>query len=648
MDENLTSYVSDILDKDFLKKYSTKKVPWKNGLSYIVYKRTYSRTKEDGSTEEFWETLARVINGAQKIGAQYTKAEAQRLYDYMFNLKCLFGGRMLWQLGTPLVDRFCGNSLIACFYTNISSVEDFCFLFENLMLGGGVGYSVRREHVHELPKIKPDVIIINKDTKDADFIVPDSREGWVELLRKTLDAFFYTGKGFSYSTILVRGYGEPIKTFGGTASGPKILVDGINKICDVLSARENKKIRSIDALDVCNIIGGIVVSGNVRRSAQIALGDADDHLFLKAKRWDEGNIPNWRSMSNNTITADSYDYLSNLFWEGYNGNGEPYGLFNLGLCQEYGRLKEKREDYDIQGLNPCGEIGLENGGVCNLSELFLPNISNKNELIDCAKLLYKTQKAICALNYLHERTTKIVHKNMRIGIGVGGICKSLDKIDWLDDCYKELRKFDKEWSNKREWPESIKLTTVKPSGTISLVSDVSPGVHPAYAKYYIRRVRMASNDRLVQICKDHGYNVEFQTNFDGSSDRNTIIVEFPCYAGENVKLAKDMTAVDQLELIKKIQTVWADNAVSCTIYYKKEELPEIKKWLEKHFDNSIKSVSFLLHKQEDHGFIQPPYEEITQEKYSEMTKNLKSFSYFKTENQTLDGLEVCVGACPIR
>src|SRR5882757_5959687 len=135
-------YCSEILTKDFLKKYSNKKVPWKNGLAYIVYKRTYARQTKDGNTEEFWQTLARCVNGSQKIGAQYTQKEAERLYDYMFNFKCLYAGRMLWQLGTELVDKFNGNSLINCYYTNISCIDDFCFLFENLMFGGGVGFSV--------------------------------------------------------------------------------------------------------------------------------------------------------------------------------------------------------------------------------------------------------------------------------------------------------------------------------------------------------------------------------------------------------------------------------------------------------------------------------------------------------------------------
>ncbi len=646
---DIDNYVSDILTKDFLKKYNNKKVNWKNGLAYIVYKRTYARQLENGNTEEYWQTLARCINGAQKIGAEYTQKEAERLYDYMFNFKCLYAGRMLWQLGTSLVDKFNGNSLINCFYTNISSIEDFCFLFENLMLGGGVGYSVRREHVHELPRVKHVTSIKHELTKDADFILPDSRQGWIELLRKVLESYFNTGKSFTYSTILIRAYGEPIKTFGGTASGPKILIEGIEKICNVFKSRENKKLRSVDALDICNLIGSIVVAGNVRRSAQIALGDSDDYLFLRAKRWDEGNVPNWRSMSNNTICADEFDYISDLVWDGYNGVGEPYGFFNLNLTQRQGRIGEKVDDFDIQGLNPCGEIGLENGGVCNLSEIFLNNVESKNELIDCARLLYKTQKAVCSLNYLHERTTKIVHKNRRIGLGIGGICQALNKIEWLDDCYKELKRYDKEWSKKRGWSESIKLTTIKPSGTISLVAGCTPGIHTGIYKHYIRRVRMASDDKLVSICKEHGYKTEFQINFDGSIDRNTIIVEFPCIYDGETKLTNHFSAIEQLDLLKKIQTEWADNAVSCTVYYKKEELKDIKEWLGKNYDNSVKSVSFLLHAEDEHGFKQPPYQEITEEQYKDLMKGIKPFNMITLNNSVvLEGMECVAGVCPIR
>ncbi len=639
-----------ILSEEFINSYKDKTVPWGyNGLGYVVYKRTYSRQKSDGAKEEWHETVGRCVNGAQKIGAEYTKAEAERLFDHIFNLRCNFAGRMLWQLGTDVVERFAANALLNCWMTIICKPDDFCFLFENLMMGGGVGFSVRREDVHELPKIRKGVKITHLNTKDADFIVPDSRGGWVSILRKLLDSWFMTGTSFTYSTILVRSAGETIKGFGGTASGPVILVEGLDKICKVFAGREGKKLRSIDALDICNIIGSIVVAGNIRRSAEIALGDPDDILFLRAKRWDLGNIPNERVMSNNTIYADEYTHIMDEVWNGYNGNGEPYGFFNLPLSQTHGRLKDgklKKEDNAV-GTNPCGEISLANKECCNLSELYLNIIESPKQLIDCAKLLYKTQKAIAALPFLHDETNRIVHKNMRLGLGVTGICQSPNKLEWLDECYEELRRFDKEWSKKRDWPESIKLTTTKPSGTLSLLAGSTPGVHPGFSSFYIRRIRMASTDKLVSLCRAQGYHVEYVKNLDGTTQHDTVVVEFPCESGKDAILTKDMSAIRQLELVKQIQTIWSDNAVSVTVYYKPEELSDIKAWLKKHYKDGIKSVSFLLHS--SHGFLQAPYEEITEERFKEMSVKIKPIKTgAELADGVLDSLECVGGACPIR
>jgi ribonucleotide reductase alpha subunit len=655
----------NILSPSFLAKYKNKQPNWGfNGLGYIVYKRTYARLKEDGTTEEWNETVERCINGAQKIGAKYSPEEAERIYDYVFNLKCNFAGRMLWQLGTSTVDRFGANSLLNCWATAMREPKAFLFLFENLMLGGGVGYSIRREDVHELPKIKKSVTVIHEATKDADYIVPDKREGWVNLLSKVLDAFYVTGKSFSYSTILIRGYGEPIKGFGGKASGPQILIDGIDKITKIFQAREGKKLRSIDVLDICNIIGSVVVAGNVRRSAEIALGDPDDILYLRAKNWGSGNVPNWRAMSNNTIYADSYDHVLEEIWKnGYEinkdtgyANGEPYGFFNLPLSQKFGRIKDgpisdnsmyPTDTDNCEMTNPCAEISLSNYECCNLSELYLNNITSKDELIDCAQLLYKTQKAIASLPFIHEETNRIVHKNMRLGLGVTGVCQSLHKLDWLDDCYVALRKFDKDWSAKRGWSESIKLTTIKPSGTLSLLGGATPGVHPAFSQYYMRTVRMSSSDALVQTCKDMGYHVEFLVNFDGTENRDTVVVYFPCKTPEGSILTKDMDVIKQLDMVKKLQTVWSDNAVSVTAYYKPEELDTLKTWLKNNYEHNVKSVSFLLFK--DHGFKQAPYQEIDETAYLTASAKVKPLTNISTgSTEMLDMAECAGGACPIR
>lgn len=1023
MNDQITNYnntycFSDILPENFLSQYFSKNPKWGfNGLGYIVFKRTYARRITDSLTEEWWQTVARCVNGAQKIGAKYTKEEAQRIFDLVFNLKCNFAGRMLWQLGTSTVDRFGLASLLNCWYCSMREPDDFCFVFEHLMLGGGVGFSVRREDIHELPRVRKGVDITHESTKDADFIVPDSRQGWVELLRKVLDSFFNTGKSFSYSSILIRGSGEPIRGFGGTASGPQILIQGINSIVDVFKKREGKKLRSIDVLDINNIIGDIVVAGNVRRSAQIAIGDPDDYLYLRAKNWSNGNIPNWRSKSNNSINADTYKHISEEIWEnGYiidpktgMARGEPYGFINMRLSQKFGRLGEERKD-NAEGYNPCAEISLSDGEACNLSELYLNNISSKEELFECAKLLYKTQKAVWNLPAIYEKTEKIVKKNRRIGLGVTGICQSTEeKLKWLDECYTMLRKFDSEWSSELGVPESIKLTTVKPSGcskketmlitsngilsleeigningeqwqdieisvaqentqelsdkfyvngrvktykfltsggielecseshryrvlrkgkyewvyapeiqigdklpfkvggyenfgkeiefesfeqkkttnstliiqpktlsndlswflglylangsthdkgiriagdankqdilekalkiaqeqfgivgtiytrtkgdnadlyinsqnllrwlslnnlikqatkdieipkiirqskkdillsyidgyaagdgsikthgrsfctiskrmaeqlivvlracginakcrmmpptesslgnnmrywiserkgrqaesryiskerkeiwqildslgleefdydeivdisygenetfdisvpnghtyiaesyinhnTLSLLGGATAGVHPAYSEYFIRRVRIATSDPLVKICRDAGYKTEYVQRFDGSEDYSTTVVEFPCYAGENAILAKDVSAIDQMELHKKLQTIWSDNSVSVTVYYRPEELESIKNWMKENYEKSVKTISFLLHS--EHGFKQAPLEEIDEQTYRKLIKKVKPIdSIFDVGSETLEGIECESGACPLK
>jgi adenosylcobalamin-dependent ribonucleoside-triphosphate reductase len=266
--------------------------------------------------------------------------------------------------------------------------------------------------------------------------------------------------------------------------------------------------------------------------------------------------------------------------------------------------------------------------------------------------LYKSQKAIAALNFLHEETNKIVHKNMRLGLGVTGVCQSLNKIEWLDDCYKQLRAYDKQWSRERNYNESIKLTTIKPSGTNSLLFGATPGIHTAFSRYYIRRIRMSSTDKLVDVCRVLGYKVDFANKFDGSTDHDTCIVEFPCESGANAVLTKDLNAVQQLELLKKLQTVWADNAISVTVYYHADELKKIQEWLKVNYDNSVKSVSFLLHK--EHGFKQAPYEEITKEQYDALLKNIKPCTLENvlikdmSDEDMLESLECAGGACPIK
>ncbi len=638
------------LSQLFLDQYKEKTPPWGfGGLGEVVYLRTYSRKKDNGSIESWLETVVRVIDGAESIGVNFSQEESEKLFDHMFNLRCTVAGRMLWQLGTPLVQKFNGASMNNCYYTNIEKIEDFELLFDYLMLGGGVGFSVERSKIHELPKVKAGVSVTHEKTNDADIIVPDSRQGWRKLLHSVLKSYFYTGKSFTYSTTLIREYGAELKTFGGTASGPGALIDGIKDISNVMLNREGKKLRSVDVLDICNIIGRIVISGSSRRSAQIAIGDPDDVLFIRAKNWSTGNVPAWRANSNNSIYADHYDEIMSELWKGYDGSGEPYGLVNRRLARAHGRLGEKRLDSSIEGFNPCAEIALADGESCNLSTMFLPNIESQEQMIEISKLLYKIQKRITQLDYPYEKTTEIVKKNARLGQSITGILQvGADKISWLPKVYESLREFDKQYSKENGLPESIRLTTVQPSGTLSLLPGVTPGIHPAFAQYYIRRVRFGSSDPLIDALRKRGYRVIWDIGLDGREDHTRAVVEFPCKSPEAAVLAANMTAVEQLEWVKKMQTDWADNAVSVTVYYRKEELPTIKSWLADNYDNSIKSVSFLLHS--EHNFPLPPYEEITPDAYDKLLSKI-DFNIPLVQTAFVGDLaldDCSTGACPIK
>ena len=343
------------------KTYKTTGPPPFNTVGLFTYLRTYSRRHDENdpdSTIESWEEcITRVVNATNsQLNVGFAENELEELFSILYNLKCSVAGRFLWQLGTKTVDKMGLMSLQNCAFVTVDEpVSPFTWVMNFLMLGAGCGYRILPEDIDKFP-IAKQVSIVRTETNDADFIVPDSREGWVKLLGRVLKAHFYSGESFTYSCVLLRSKGAPIKSFGGLSSGPEVLCDGIKKISSVINKKAGHKISTVDALDIMNIIGQIVVSGNVRRSAQIALGDCNDDEYLRAKRWDLGGIPNWRCYSNNSVICnDIKDILDNdNFWQGYMGNGEPYGLINLKLSKECGRLGETQyPDPNVQGYNPC-------------------------------------------------------------------------------------------------------------------------------------------------------------------------------------------------------------------------------------------------------------------------------------------------------
>lgn len=628
--------------------------PW-GPAGYATYKRTYARLRDDlGRKEEWHETVERGCNGILEIGGVFTGEQIEELAYYWHMLKGSPAGRPIWQLGTDTVRRVGGDSMQNCWHVAVNEpIDPFTFAFNQLMLGGGVGFNVLPEHVYALPPVKYAPTITRTDNFDCDYIVTDNREGWVELLRRVLEAFFFTGKPFAYNTRGVRSKGARIKGFGGVASGPEDLVVGIELIAGILRKARGRKLRPTECMDIMNIIAMVVVAGNVRRSAEIAIGDPNDEEYMLAKDWSRMVIPKWRQQSNNTVRCNDTILLPEYFWRGYEGKGEPYGLYNELLCKSHGRIidgDDYRLDPDIDGPNPCAEILLESHEACNLAEQFLVNIRDVQEWGRVAALLLRACKAIGRLPFWHPKTNAVVQKNNRIGIGVTGYMQSQFRGDSeaFDAVYDYLEEEDKEVSREMGCGRSIKLTTVKPSGTLSTLAGCSPGVHPAYSPFFTRRVTFAANDPLVNELRSRGYSMEPKINIDGSRDYGSLVVDFPHAMPPGTVCAADVTAIDQLEAQRFLQTHWADNSVSMTCYFRPEEVPEIRGWLREHYPHSVKTASFLLH--QEHGFQQAPYEPITEAQYNEAVSRVRPISHFvdTEEFDLVDTVECGTGGCPIK
>jgi hypothetical protein len=346
--------------------------------------------------------------------------------------------------------------------------------------------------------------------------------------------------------------------------------------------------------------------------------------------------------------------LQNIFVYNKNFIQRPLGIYQQYISKiEYCDKKEPSYCFS-EPKRHMGVFGNVLTHQCCLSELYLPNIKTKEELYKCSEYMYRICKHSLALHCADSKETeRIVHQNMRMGIGVTGYLQATEEQkSWLPDCYKFLRDFDKKYSISKGFPTSIKLCTVKPSGTLSLLGGCTSGVHPGFSQYYRRRIRIASESPLLNIAKKHGYPVEYVKNFDGTFDHTTQIITFPYKLPIGTILAENCTAIDQLEFVKRVQTDWSDNSVSVTVYYRKNELPQIKEWLRKNYNNSIKTVSFLLHS--DHGFQQAPLEAMTKEEYEELASQCKPITDLSNICYTDENLELlkegeCVGGvCPMR
>ena len=617
---------------------------WSN-LARVVTRRTYNR-QDNGFLENWDQTVERVVMGNVK-GKNVPESEIKALIRLGQDRKACAAGRGIWMSGSPSHSKIGGAALNNCWFFTADDWNNFVIAQDLLMLGGGVGLSVEHRFTSKLPRVKKDVVIVHKGTKDADFIVPDSREGWCELTRRVLESFFVTGKSFSYSTVCVRGYGESIVGFGGTASGPIPLIKFVSNLCAILNNREGRHVRTLDAADIITATGEMVVAGNVRRSAIIILGDAWDKDYLRAKRWDLGVLPSHRSCANYSVVCDDTEDLHPMFWKTYE-QGEPFGLVNRSNMQKYGRMGEMKPDNAI-GVNPCAEATLENGEPCNLTEIALCNLESPQEFFDTARLMHRYAKRVTMEHYHHKVSQDVIQRNRRTGTGITGCLASpLFVPEILDQAYAAIQDEDERYSKELGIPKSKRTTVVKPSGTLSKVLDCMgyEGIHAAYSRHFIQRVRFASNDALVPKLREAGHYVEPVQKFGGGTDPQTLVADFYIETPAGKPVADEQWDTwKQLDVLKMAQKHWADQAVSVTVYYKREDIPKLKVWLSENLQY-LKSISFLCHS--DHGFVQAPKEAITEEQYHKLSSKIKPLNLEDIGQGELDGMECEGGVCPVK
>jgi adenosylcobalamin-dependent ribonucleoside-triphosphate reductase len=645
--EKNTFHLSD----NFINQYKDIKPPF-GVLGEITYKTHYARPiYEEDRTEEWWETIQRVVDGTYSIQKWHCKRlklpwndhkaqkSAQEMYDLMFNMKFLPPGRGLWMMGTDYMWLRGAASLNNCSFISskdltIDFAEPFCFLMDMSMLGVGVGGDTKGAG-----KVK----IREPRTTEEAFIVEDSREGWVELIRTCLNA--YAGIGSFPSAIdvsKVRPYGVAIKGFGGTSSGSLPLLQLVQDIQDILNPLIGEFITSTAIADLFNAIGKCVVSGNVRRSAEILLGDIKDENFLNLKNpeLNKEAIEKWRWASNNTVFAQiGSDYIKPVSFTQKNGE---IGYFWLENARHYGRMCELRNDSDMltEGINPCGEQNLESAELCTLVETFPAKHDSYQEYERTLKFAYLYAKTVTLMPTHNERTNAVMLRNRRIGTSQSGIIQSIQKhglrnhFIWSDSGYKYLRALDKIYSRWLCIPESIKITSVKPSGTVSLLNGSTPGIHFPHSEYYWRTMRLDKGSEFFKQLQKAGYRTEEGEAF------NTGIVYFPIKEEHFIKSKEDVSMWQQLELAAQMQAYWADNQVSVTITFKPEEVKDIKQALEL-YETRLKAVSFLPlltdEQMKNAGYKHPPYQKITKEEYEEAISKIKQIELKNaTETQGYD------------
>ena len=624
------------LAEEFVNTYRSKKVNWGyrdaagNSVGEITFIRTYSRLKEGGTKETWADTCERVINGMYSIQKDHAKsqrlpwsdakaqASAKEAFDRMFEFKWTPPGRGLWMMGTPLVNVQKNSAALQnCSFvstdamTKLNPAKPFAFLMEASMLGVGVGFDTKGAD--------KDFTIYDPQPDSDPIVIPDTREGWVESTTTVINSYLTSDKKkpvFDYSQI--RPAGTPIKTFGGTAAGADPLIRLHKHIESIFSGRAGEKLTVRDIADLGNLIGVCVVSGNVRRSAELLMGKIDDEVFLNLKNYDkypERIGHGW--MSNNSVEVYVGQDLSPII-DGIARNGEP-GVIWMDVTRQYGRLSDpiNNKDWRAAGYNPCAEQSLESMECCTLVETYIGRHETLEDFKRTLKFAYLYAKTVTLLPTHWEETNAIMQRNRRIGTSISGVANFADTRGlptlrkWMDEGYATITNYDKSYSEWLGIRESIKTTTIKPSGTVSILAGESPGVHwTPGGRHFLRTIRFANNDPMLPLFKMANYRVEPEVH----SPDTTSVVYFPIEA-QAVRSEKEVSIYEKMALAATAQRYWSDNSVSVTVSFDPKTEAEAIGTALHMYDGQLKTVSFLA--MDDGAYPQMPYTRSNAEEYEE-------------------------------
>lgn len=617
----------------------------------FIHISRYARYSDELKRRETWEeTVDRYIDFFKDRVKNKTKVPFDEIREAILNLEIMPSMRALMTAGAALdKDNVAGYN---CSYLPIDSPKAFDELMYISMCGTGVGYSVESRYVNKLPEV-PDEF----HETDTTIVFADSKLGWASGYREFI-SLLYSGKIPKWDVSKLRPEGARLKTFGGRASGPGPLVDLLNFTLNVFTKAKGRKLNTLEAHDIVCKIADIVVSGGVRRSALISLTDLNDDKLRHAKSGNWWVENNQRALANISAVYDQKPDMTSFMAEWialYMSRSGERGIFSRAASQKVAAKYERRSPEIDYGTNPCSEIILRPYQFCNLTEVVIRASDKAKDLqrkVRLATILGTLQSTLSNFRYLNKKWKTNTEEERLLGVSLTGIMdnkltngssENLDKI--LTTLRETALETNKEFSKLIGVEISAAITCVKPSGTVSQLVDSASGIHPRYAQYYIRRVRLSKTDPLGAFMISKGYQAE-----EDFYNKSNWVFSFPMKAPEGSVLVKNVNAIQQLELWKKYQDHYTEHKPSITVYVDEHEWMEVGAWVYKNIDN-ISGVSFLPR---DNGtYRQAPYEEIDETKYKELlaSQNVSiDWTEFQEETDTTTAakeLACSAGVCEL-